>query len=186
MRLLALIGCLLLAAACGPLDATQSGGREARPVELLTVLPSPGSLRGPPAAAADAAALAQGFTGVENEELVRRIRDRAPVSAAVRSWRGPRGGVLVATVSVWHSHIVATGVGSDIAAELVADGGVAWTPPDVPGSRGARREDPARRELRLAYAVGPNSLYVRAQGPVPDETVQKTLRRLIQGLEGEG
>ena len=187
MRLLALVAVVLLAAGCGlgPLDATQSGGAEAQPVPLLTVLPSPGSLRGPAAEVADADVLQRAFTGTEDDGLAGRIRDRDPVAAGVRTWSGPRGGVLVAAVSVWDSHLTATGIGSDLARMLVDSGGSAWTPVDQPGSRGARIEDPARRELRLAYSVGPNSLYVRATGPVPEETVTKTLRRLVLGLEGE-
>jgi hypothetical protein len=187
VRVAALIALVLLAGGCGlgPLDATQSGGEQAKPVPLLTVLPSPGSLRGPAAQAADPVALQRAFTGAENDALARQIRDRAPAAAAVRTWSGPRGGVLVAAVSVWDSHLTATGVGSDLATMLVGEGGAAWTPQEVPGSRGARIEDPARRELRLAYSVGPNSLYVRATGPVPDATVVKTLKRLILGLQGE-
>lgn len=182
---LATVAVALSGCSTGPLDATQSGGTPAKPVALLTVLPSPGSLRGVPAATADAPALQRAFTGPEDDQLAGRIRDRAPSAAAVRSWRGPRGGFLVAAVSVWDSHIVATGVGSDLATMLAEKGGAAWTPSDVPGSRGARVEDPARREIRLAYSVGPNSLYVRATGPVPDETVTKTLRRMIEALAGE-
>lgn len=187
VRVVALIALVLLAGGCGlgPLDATQSGGAQARPVPLLTVLPSPGSLRGEAAQAADADVLQRAFTGAEDDALAQRIRDRRPVAAAVRTWSGPRGGFLVAAVSVWDSHLTATGVGSDLASMLVADGGSAWTPLDAPGSRGARREDPDRRELRLAYSVGPNALYVRATGPVPDATVTRTLTLLTEALEGQ-
>ena len=45
--------------------------------------------------------------------------------------------------------------------------------------------DAAGRETRrLAFAVGPNSIYVRSRGPVPDDVVEKTLRRLVLTLEG--
>lgn len=187
VRIVALIALVLLAGGCGlgPLDATQSGGEQARPVPLLTVLPSPGSLRGPAAEAADPDVLQRAFTGAEDDALARQIRDRDPIAAGVRTWSGPRGGMLVTAVSVWDSHLIATGVGADLATMLVGEGGSAWTPEDVPGSRGARIEDPDRRELRLAYSVGPNSLYVRATGPVPEATVTKTLNRLILGLQGE-
>lgn len=93
---------------------------------------------------------------------------------------------MTAAVSVWDSHLTAVGVGSDLATLLIADGdAAAWTPDDVPGSRGARIDDPARRELRLAYSIGPNSLYVRATGSVPEATVVKTVNRLIEALPSQ-
>lgn len=180
-----LIALLLILAGCGPLDATQAGGDQAEPVPLLTVLPSPGSLRGPPAQEADAVALARAFTGAPDDVLAERIGDRDPVAAGVRQWSNPTGGTMTAAVSVWDSHLTATGVGADLATLLVGDGGAAWTPTEVPGGRGARIDDAARREMRLAYSVGPNSLYVRATGSVPEATVIKTVKRLIVALRGE-
>lgn len=184
VRLICLLTLTLLVSGCGPLDATQSGGTQAKPVALLTLLPSPAALRGPAATAADASALQRAFTGAKDDELARRIGDRDPVAAGVRTWSDPGGGVLVAAVSVWDSHLIATGIGADIAGRLVSGGGAAWTPDETPGSRGARVDDAGRRELRLAYSIGPNSLFVRATGPVPEETVVKTMTRLIKGLPG--
>ena len=178
---------VLLCAGCGPgpLDATQAGGDRAKPVPLLTVLPSPGALRGPPAEATDSDALARAFTGSEDAALSARITHRDPAAAAAREWTNPTGGSMTAVVTVWDSHLVATGVGADLAGMLLDRGGSAWTPKDVPGSRGARIDDSEGRELRLAYSVGPNSLYVRSTGDVPEATVTKTVRRLIQALRGE-
>jgi hypothetical protein len=176
---------LALAGCGGPLGPTEAGGDPADPVALLTILPSPGALRGPPAAAADADELQRAFTGAPDPELAARIRDRDPSAAGVRTWTGPDGQTMTAAVSVWDSHLVATGVGSDMAAALAGDGGEAWTPSDSPGSRGARREGPDGRELRLAYSVGPNALYVRATGPVPEDTVIRTLERLSFQLEND-
>lgn len=181
-----LVVLLVILAGCGPLDATQAGGDQAKPVPLLRVLPSPGELRGAPARTADADALARAFTGADDPVLARRIRDRDPVAAGLREWSNPSGGTMTAAVTVWGSHLTATGVGSDLATMLVDDAGAAaWTPDDVPGGRGARVDDPARRELRLAYSVGPNSLYVRSTGSVPEATVVKTVKRLIRALQGE-
>ena len=190
VRAAALIALLLgvaLVAGCGtgPIDAIQSGGARARPVALLGVLPSPGDLRGPDAAAATADELQVAFTGAPDPTLAERITQRAPSAAAVRTWRDPRGGELVAAVSVWDSHLTATGVGSDLASMLVDQGASAWTPTQVGGSRGARLVQPGRREVRLAYSIGPNSLYVRATGSVSDGTVIKTLNRLIEALPGQ-
>ncbi len=185
----ALLTALLLAiaacAACGPTSPTQAGGEAADPVALLTVLPSPGLLRGEPAAPADPAALQRGLTGAPDPALAERVRERAPSAAAVRSWTGPRGQELVAVASVWDSHLIATGVGGGAAEQLLREPGArAWTPRDAPGSRGARVDAAGREARRLAFAVGPNSIYVRSRGPVPDDVVEKTLRRLVLTLEG--
>lgn len=181
MRVAALIAVFLtaaLVAGCGPMDATQSGGERVRPVALLDVLPSPGALRGDPAAPADGAALARAFTGRADPDLAQRIDARNPSAAAVRTWRSPDGGELVTAITVWDAKITATGVGSDLATDLVEEGGRAWTPEAVRGSRGARRDAP--RELRLTYAVGPNAMFVRASGPVDEATVIRAMNRLIE------
>jgi hypothetical protein len=169
----------VLAAGCGPLDAVQSGGVQAEPVEVLDVLPSPDALRGEPARAADAAALQLAFTGTPDRELTEIIDSRDPLAAGVRDWSDPSGGTLTAAASVWGSHLTATGVGSDLATRLVGEGAEAWTPSSIPGSRGARLDQEGRRELRLAYSVGPNSFYVRATGDVPEEILTRTLDRMI-------
>jgi hypothetical protein len=187
MRLAAVLLCLVAVAACGPLGPTESGGAAADPVAALAVLPSPGQLRGQAAAPADAATLQRALTGAPDRELTERIEMRSPNAAAVRSWTAPGGQELVAAVSVWDSHLVATGIGADAAAFLFDQdpGARAWTPSGLPGSRGARVDEPGREERRLAFAVGPNAIYVRSRGPVPDDVVAKTMRRLVLTLEGE-
>jgi len=187
VRLAAVLLCLLAVGACGPLGPTEAGGPATDPVALLTVLPSPGELRGEPAAPADAAALQEALTGAPDPELVERVELRAPRAAGVRSWTGPGGQELVAAVSVWDSHLLATGIGGDAAKFLIdhEPGGRAWTPSGLPGSRGARVDAPGRQERRLAFAIGPNAIYVRSRGPVPDDVVTTAMRRLIVTLEGE-
>ncbi|HSJ74108.1 MAG TPA: hypothetical protein VK904_07300 [Miltoncostaeaceae bacterium] len=175
----------LACAACGPTSPTQAGGGDADPVALLTVLPSPGQLRGEPAAPADPDALQVALTGAPDPAVAARVRERAPKAAAVRSWSAAGGRELVAAVSVWDSHLIATGIGGDAAEQILSeDGARAWTPSGLPGSRGARIDAAGRREQRLAFAVGPNSIYVRAEGPVPDDVVARTLRRLVLTLNG--
>jgi hypothetical protein len=176
---LALVAGLL--AGCGPLGPTDAGGGRADPVALLTVLPSPGELRGAAAREADAADLAEAFTGTADPDLASVIRSRDPEAAAERTWTGPGGQTLTAVATVWDSHLVATKVGADLAQRLVSDGGRAWTPPEARAARGARRDDP--RELRLARSVGPNAIYVRATGPVADATVTTALERLTRQLQ---
>ena len=168
-------------AGCGPLGPTDAGGDRADPVALLTVLPSPGRLRGPDAVSADPAALARAFTGRDDPDLTGVIASRDPKEAAVREWTGPGGQTLTAVATVWDSHLVATQVGADLAQMLVSDGGAAWTPPEARAARGARRDDPP--EQRLARSVGPNAIYIRATGPVPEETVTTALARLTTQLQ---
>jgi len=176
----------LVLAACGPTGPTEAGGPAARPVELLDVLPSPGDLRGPPAAAADAARLQRALTGPADQELAERLDERGLRSAAVRTWSGPGGQELVTAVSVWGSHLIATGIGADAAGFLLdRSGAEAWTPSEVPGSRGVRVEEGGDAERRLSLSVGPNSLYVRSRGPVPEDTVVTAIRRLTLALEGQ-
>ncbi|WP_217915234.1 hypothetical protein [Miltoncostaea marina] len=185
MRLVALIACVLAVCACGPQGPADEGGAPARPLEVLTTLPSPGDLRGEPAQEVDPAGLARAMTGADDPRLTEAVGEQAPRAAAVRRWTDPRGGELVAAVSVWGSHVVATGIGSDLAARLVDDGGRSWTPAGVPAARGARRGEGARAERRLGHAIGPNALYVRATGDVGEAVAVRAMERMILVVEGQ-
>lgn len=182
---LALVACALVAglSGCGPQGPAEEGGDPGRPVEIVAALPSPGALRGDPGADADPSDLARAFTGRDDAGLAEVIASRTPSAAAARSWRAPGGGTLTVAASVWPSHLIATGVGADLAARLVADGGAAWTPGDLPGARGARRELP--RELRLGLSQGPNALYVRATGDVSEQVAVRAIERMALVLEGQ-
>jgi hypothetical protein len=174
----------IVAAGCGPSSPTEAGGPDADPIYLLNVLPSPDDLRGPPVTTVDPGTLLETLTGTADPDLAARLTDRGLKTAAVRTWTTPAGGEMQAAVSVWRSHLVATGIGSDASARLADEGGAgAWTPSEVPGSRGARI-DGAHPERRLAYAVGPNSLFVRSTGDVPEDAVIRTMHRLIVTQEG--
>lgn len=185
--IVALLAALALAVAgCGPEGPTEAGGDPADALAALTILPSPGDLRGEPATRADAAAVQRAFTGTDDPELARRIAGRGMKDAAVRTWSGPGGQELVAVVTVWESHLIATGVGGN-AAELLltTDGARAWTPSEVNGSRGVRVDTPGDEEARVAYAVGPNGIFVRSVGPVPEDVVPTALDRLARYLRGQ-
>jgi hypothetical protein len=179
----------LAAAGCGPLSPGGDNGTAVDPVQVLTTLPSPDDLRGPAATTADATELQLAFTGSPDPAMVDRITANAPSAAAVRTWTGPGGQTMTATVSVWGSPLTASGVGSDLAQELSDRGGHAWTPPGAGGTRGSRLDDDSPdqsgRELRISYAVGQNALYVRATGPVPDDTVVRTIERLIEVVDAQ-
>lgn len=185
--LVGLLAVCLLVAACGPESPTDPGGEAVDPVQVLTILPSPGALRGEPATAADEGALQRAFTGAPDPELVRILEGRGLVSAGVRGWTGPNGQVLVAAISVWESHLLATGIGGQ-AAELLlkSPGGRAWTPSDLGGTRGARVDTAGAQQKRLSFAVGPNNVYVRADGPVDDATVTRAAKRLIDYIQATG
>ncbi len=182
LALAALLAAALLAA-CGPTSPVEPGGEAGDALAIVDALPSPGDLRGPPGAEADAAALTRAFTGEDDPELAEVVERRAPTDAATRTWSSPGGGTLTVVATAWPSHLVATGVGSDLAQFLVADGGSAWTPAEVRSSRGARRDDPA--EIRLGLSVGPNALYVRATGDVDEDTVITAMERMRLVLEGQ-
>lgn len=181
--LLLIAASLALLTGCGPQGPTEAGGDAGRPLEIVGALPSPGELRGPAAAEADGTALARAFTGKDDPELAAVIADRAPESAAARSWTSPGGGTMTVVATVWPSHLVATGIGSSLAAFLVEDGGAAWTPTEVPSARGARRDDPA--ETRIGLSIGPNALYVRTTGDVGEDVAIRAMRRMQLVLEGQ-
>jgi hypothetical protein len=176
---------VVVLAGCGPLDATGSGGTEVDPIKVLGILPSPDDLRGQPATVADATQLQDGFTGDRDPRVATRIAQLKPPAAAVRTWTASGGRTLVAVVSVWDSHLTAVGVGGDVATMLTDRGGAAWTPDNARGSRGARVGTNGDQEMRLSYAVGRNSLYVRSEGPVDPDVLVRTLNRLEKVVEAE-
>lgn len=174
-----------LVAACGPAGPVQESGADLDPVRLLGVLPSPADLRGPPAATTDPAGLAEALSGRPDAELAGLVAERGLRAAGVRSWRDPGGGRLVASVSVWRSDLIARGTGTEVADRLLGEPGArAWTPSQTPGARGARVDDAGRREFRLAYAEGPNTLAVHGSGSVDEDAVVRTLRRMVQVADG--
>lgn len=183
--LAALIVCAaLMVAACGPEGPVEAGGDDADPVAMLTILPSPGQLRGEPATAADEAQLQVAMTGAPDDDLTEKLKTRGLRTAAVRTWTGPDGEELVAVVAVWQSHLLATGIGAQAAEMLLTTKGAkAWTPPDLGGSRGARVATDEAEEQRLSFAVGPNNIYVRATGNVDDDVVETAARQLITYAE---
>lgn len=182
--LLAAIALCLVAVACGPEGPTEAGGTDTDPLAVLNILPSPGELRGRPAATADEDTLQRALTGPADPELADALRARGLRNAAVRRWSGPGGQELITAISVWDSHLVATGIGGQ-AAELLVDapGGGAWTPSGLGGTRGARAGDEGDAERRLSYAVGPNNIYVRSVGPVDEEIVTRAATRLIRYIQ---
>lgn len=172
--------------ACGPAGPVEAGGDTVDPVAVLSILPSPGQLRGDPAQRADENALQSALTGTDDRQLVEILEGRGLVDAAVRTWTGPGESELVAVISVWESHLLATGIGGQAAEFLLsAPGARAWTPPGLGGSRGVRVDTEGERSARLAYAVGPNSIFLRSEGPVDPEVVRVAMERLVRSVRAE-
>lgn len=95
---------------------------------------------------------------------------------AVRTWSGPDGANMLVAVSRWPDHQVAAGVGAGAADQpLGSPGASAWDPREINGSRGARVSAPGSPSRVLAIAIGEISLVVRADGPVSDAAVIRTL-----------
>jgi len=94
----------------------------------------------------------------------------------IRTWRGTGGADMLVAVSRWPDHQIATSVGAGAADQpLESPGASAWNPREINGSRGARVSAPGSATRVLAIAIGEISLVVRADGPVSDAAVIRTL-----------
>jgi hypothetical protein len=175
-----LLGSIALAG-CGPTGPGDPEGVTGDPVYLLSVLPTPNGLTDTAKERrADAADLVDAMLGSKDPAQASRVDAAGVESAALRRWKGPQQGTMVASVSVWAGHQVASNVAVTVGQTQLGDPGVsAWTPRETPGSAGTRSGTGSRTRI-LARAVGPNVFVVRATGGVPDDSVIRTLRRLIE------
>jgi hypothetical protein len=182
-----LVACVALLAACGPTGPNDPQGEPADPVELLGIVPVPNGLtETTPAGPATPAVLLQAMTGASDPRVADRLFDSGLEEAGVRRFGAPGGGELAATVSVWPSKLIASNLALEVAQQRLGEEGVrAWTPQDVPGSQGIRERGGARERI-VGRAVGPNAIVLRATGDVPDDAVERTLRRLVQLQENRG
>jgi hypothetical protein len=166
---------------CGPTGPGDPGGATGDPVYLLSVLPTPNGLvdtaRERPADATD---LVEAMLGSDNPEQASSVDKAGVERAALRRWSAPSQGTMVASVSVWRGHQVASNVAVTVGQTQLGESGVsAWTPRETPGSTGTR-SDAGDRVRVLARAVGPNVFVVRATGGTSDDVVIRTLKRLIE------
>ena len=113
------------------------------------------------------------LTGAPDPALAARVRERATRRRPrCATWSAPGGQELVAAVSVWGSHLIATGIGGDAAEQLLSeDGARAWTPTGLPGSRGARSRLAAGRSSGSPFASGRTRSTCGPTGPVPEDVV---------------
>lgn len=147
------------------------------PVEALRALPTPPGLVDVAAARPlDAAGVATEL--FSDPSVAGRVTDQGLLRAAVRRWRWSTGGEMVAVVAVWNDRQVARGLSGQAAELLLADGGTAWTPGDLAGSRGSFKEGDGGTDRRLARAVVQDALFVRASGGVTAGLVEQAVRRL--------
>jgi hypothetical protein len=172
----------MLSAGCAAGGAPDTSGTD--PVRLAAILPTPAGLRETgPARAVGAHDLAAALGGTGGTEAIEGLGLKR---AAVREWTGAENARLLIAVSVWGGNEAAQYVnGAAAERELAAPGTAAWTPEDLPGSRGARR-DGARRLRALSFAVDATGVYVRADGPVEERAVIREADLLSTALRGKG
>ena len=160
-----------MVAGCGAGGRVQQESLEADPAFVLRVLPTrpgldiAGPERSPGPGGIDRAALDESIP-----DLVASARDAGLRTLSVREWTGPDGARLVAVAGLWDDGDAAGAIGGEIARKVVPDGS-AWTPVEYGASRGYRSED-ARA---LSVVIGRVWLFVRAEGPVDDDAVLRTV-----------
>jgi hypothetical protein len=158
-------------AGCGAGGRVEQLSLEADPAFVVRVLPTrPGLDIAGAGTTGDAALLATGALGRSVPALEKSAREAGVQKVAVREWTGPDGARLVAVAALWDDGEAAGAIGGEIARAAVP-GGRAWTPTQFGGSQGSRSDD-ARA---LSVVIGKVSLFVRAEGPVDDEAVLRTI-----------
>jgi hypothetical protein len=184
---LALLAGALIAAGCGPVAPGNDGPPAVDPLRLATILPVPRGLADAvPAHEAPLPEVQEALAGRPDPEGVVRLRVAGFERGAIREWRAPGGGRLIAVVTTWGDGITATNVGGGAAELLLGEPGArAWTPRQAPGSRGVRIEEPGREQRALARAVGFNGLFLRSLGPVPEEALSRTMELLVTAAGGD-
>ncbi len=176
LRVVAPVGGLLAAfvvvlAGCGVGGLAEQSSLAADPAFIVRVLPTrpgldiagPGTTTGPDGI--DQAALGRSIPALGTSAREAGLRE-----VAAREWTGPGGARLVAVVGLWDDGEVASAIGGEMAREA-GPGGRAWTPAQFGGSQGYR-SDTARA---LSVVIGRVSLFVRAEGPVDDAAVLRTI-----------
>lgn len=177
---IALVVIAVTVAGCGPTGPGDPGGDTADPVYLLSVLPTPNGLVDTQRQRkASAPQLVDALLGNADPLIAERVDASGVQDAAVRRWSGPDAGTMVASVSVWRGHSVASNVAVVVGQSQLGGAGVsAWTPREVPGSAGTR-STVGQRVRVLTRAIGPNVFVVRATGGVSDRDAIRALDRLI-------
>jgi hypothetical protein len=176
-RLIILLAAMLGLAGCGANAPDQTGLDAVDLTELVTILPTqPGlDLASSQIRSVDASTL-EGIFARREGTPSKGFEQVGFREGAVRTWTGPDGGAMLVAVSRWPDHQVALSIGGGAAVQpLDSLKATAWNPREISGARGARVTTPGASSRVLAIAIGNISLVVRADGPVTDAAVIRTL-----------
>jgi hypothetical protein len=178
------VGLVALVAGCSTPQAGSNAAPKVPPVRLAALLPTAAGLREATASrAADAAAIQAALAGKADASAARKLTELGLQRGAIRTWTTAKGGRMTVVVSVWDNHTAATSVGGD-SAELTlgTSGARAWTPTELGASRGVRNDQRGRQLRTLSYAVDATDLFVRAEGPIPEQVVVRAVQRMVAAL----
>jgi hypothetical protein len=176
-RLIILLAAVLALAGCGANSPDQDGTDAVDLTELVTILPTqPGlDLASSQIRSVDASTL-EGIFARREGTASKGFEQVGFREGVVRTWTGPDGGAMLVAVSRWPDHQVATSIGGGAAVQpLDSLRAKAWNPREISGARGARINTPGAASRVLALAIGDISMVVRADGPVTDAAVIRTL-----------
>lgn len=178
-RLIALLVVAALLVGCGA-TTLSIAPTSIDPAGVVKILPTPPGLdQSTAVTTVDAAELQATLAGVAKAESARVYEEIGFDGGAMRTWSGPGGARVFVVVSRWRDHQTAINVGGG-AVQRIAEtsGAAAWTPEELAGARGARSP-----EVKvLSFAVADLSLLVRADGPVPDAVLVRTMDLLTRPL----
>jgi hypothetical protein len=176
---------VLFATACGPTRAGSGGPEAVDPLRLAQILPTPAGLADAgPARRAVVEQVQTALADQEDPEGAEGLRNVGFRDGAIREWTTDEGGRMTLVTSAWDERITATSVGAG-SVRLLADepGARAWTPSGVPGSQGVRVGGEIPRQA-LAVSVGENLIFIRAEGPVPERAIVRTMELAVRAAEG--
>ena len=163
---------------CGAGGLMEQQSLEADPAFLVRILPTrPGLDIAGAGTSGGAEALAPATLDKTIPELEKSAREAGLQKMAVRRWTGPDGARLVAVAGLWDDGSAASAIGGEIARAAVP-GGRAWTPSGFGAAQGFRTDD-ARS---LSVIIGKVWMFVRAEGPIDDEAVIRTIHEIAGGV----
>lgn len=173
----------LLLSGCGTTGGTRTVARDLNLNEVLRVQPTPkGLAQSTTVRRADAAVIQEAFAdGRRDAAAADRFRSIGFESGAIRTWTAPTGATFTMVASRWGDHMTAVNVGGGAAeAQALARGAVAWTPSNLRSARGTRSRPDDPPSAALSMAVGEVNLFVRAEGPIDEAAVVRSLELLAK------
>jgi hypothetical protein len=176
-RLIIVLVAALALGGCGANSPDEDGTDAVDLTGLVTILPTqPGLDQASSRIRSVDASTLEGIFARREGTASKGFEEAGFREAVVRTWTGPDGGAMLVAVSRWPDHQVATSIGGAAAVQpLDSLHAKAWNPQEINGARGARIDAPGAASRVLAIAIGNISLVVRADGPVTDAAVVRTL-----------